>query len=94
MAEYEVEDCIPRTDRRDLVDTLVEECHDSDFLFEVFFGILLLVELGVSSWKSHLHISKAWCHHHLIGEPHQSYTDPDDDDSEEDIEHIIKYPYQ
>ncbi len=89
MTEDEIEDRIPRTDRRDLVDTLVEEGHDTDFFLEILLGILFLIELGISSWEGHLHISHPWSHHHLIGEPHQADTDPDDDDSEEDIDHIL-----
>ena len=94
MAKYEVEDRIPRTDRGDLVDTFVEEGHDTYFFFEVFFGILFLIELGVGSREGHLYIPHPWSHHHLIHESHQTDTDPDDDDGEEDVEHIIKNPYQ
>ena len=94
MAKYEVENRVPCTDRRDLVDTLIEESHDTDFFLEVFFGILFLIELGVGSWERHLDVSHPWRHHHLIGESHQTDTDPDDDDGEEDIEHIIKNPDQ
>lgn len=89
MTEYEVEDRIPRTDRRNLVDTLVEERHNTDLFFEVFFGVLFFIELGVSSREGHLHISHTRGHHHLIRESHQSDTDPYDDDGEEDIEDIL-----
>ncbi len=89
MSEDEVEDRIPRTDRRYLVNTLIEERHDTDLLFEVFFSILLLIQLGVGTRKGHLHISHTGSHHHLIGESHQSDTNPDDDDREEDIDDIL-----
>ncbi len=92
MTEYEVEDSIPGTDSRDLVYTLVEESHDTDLFFEVFFGILFLIELGISSWESHLHISHPGCHHDLIGESHETNTDPKYDDSNYDIDHIISEP--
>lgn len=94
MTKYEVEDGIPCTNCRDLMDTFIKKGHDTNFLFEVLLRILFFIELGVSSWECHFHISHPWRHHHLIGESHQTDTDPDDDDGEEDIEHIIKNPDQ
>jgi hypothetical protein len=92
MTEYEVEDSIPCTDSRDLVYTLVEESHYTDLFFKVFFSILFLIELGVGSWESHLHISHPWSHHDLVGESHETDTDPENDYSNYDIDHIISEP--
>ena len=88
MVEDEVEDRIPCTDLTDRMDTLVEDGHDTDLFFEVFFCILFLIELGVRSWEGDLEIDHTMGHEHFIRKSHDSDTYPCKDNKEDDIDYI------
>lgn len=84
--KYDVHEGIDEIRLSDLMNTLIDDGHDPDLFFEIFFCLFLFIELRIGSWESDLHIGKPPDRQDLVDEsddPQEEYENDVPDQDEE-----------